>query len=380
LTSSTAAATDTGPAPSPGGTRPRLSIVIPTYNERENLPALLERIEKALRGVSHEVIIVDDNSPDGTWQVAEDAARTSSSVVLVRRPGKMGLASAFVDGLKVARGELVGLMDADLQHPPELLPGLVEAIDGGADIAIASRFVKGGGVGSWSAWRRLVSWGARLLATLALPKTSGVKDTMSGFFVAKAEVVSAIELSSRSFKVLLEVLAKGSYGRVAELPYVFEPRRKGHSKLGSREMWKYLSHVLRLFVETKSYRTFAKFCLVGLSGVVVNETIFWALSVRLAVFYLLSGALSAESAIVNNFIWNDAWTFREKAADRSAGARLSRFFRFNVNMAGGVLIGLVVLYSLTSWLGMNALASNLISIVVSTLWNYASSSRFVWNR
>jgi len=366
--------------PSPPGPRPRLSLIIPTYNERENLPILLMRIQKALLGIDYEVIVVDDNSPDGTWQVAEDASGESSSVLLVRRPGKMGLASAFLDGLKSSRGELVGLMDADLQHPPELLPRLVEAIDGGADIAVASRIVKGGGVSSWPVWRRLVSWGARLLATLALPRTSGVKDTMSGFFVAKRGVISGMELSSRSFKVLLEILAKGKYENVVEVPYVFEPRQRGHSKLGFGEMWNYLRHLFRLFVETKSYLTFLKFCLVGLSGVVVNEAIFWALSVLLGVFYLLSGALSAESAIVNNFIWNDSWTFREKADDRSAKARLSRFLRFNVNMAGGVLLGLVVLYVLTAWLGLNSLISNLVSIVVSMLWNYAASTKFVWNR
>ena len=365
------------PPPSP---RPRLSIVVPTYNERDNLPILLERIQKALQGVSYEVIVVDDNSPDGTWQIAEGASRGSSMVVLVKRSRKMGLASAFIDGLRVARGELVGLMDADLQHPPELLLELVKAIDGGADIAVASRFVKGGGVGSWSAWRRMVSWGARLLATLALPKTSGVKDTMSGYFVAREEIISGMELSSRSFKVLLEILAKGKYRKVVEVPYVFEPRRKGHSKLGSGEMWNYIKHVFRLFVETKSYRTFVKFCLVGLSGVVVNEAIFWALSVRLGIFYLLAGALSAESAIVNNFTWNDSWTFREKAGDRSARAVLYRFLKFNVNMAGGVLIGLVVLYVLTTLLGLNPLISNLFSIVVSMLWNYATSTKFVWNR
>lgn len=364
MTPSSSGTKDGAEFPTPPGSRPRLSIIIPTYNERDNLSALLERIQKALQGVSYEVIVVDDNSPDGTWQVAEEASGRSSAVVLVRRPGKMGLASAFTDGLRRSRGELVGLMDADLQHPPELLPELVRAIDDGADIAVARRFVKGGGVGSWSAWRRLVSWGARLLATLALPKTSGVKDTMSGFFVAKEEVISGMELSSRSFKVLLEMLAKGKYGKVVEVPYVFEPRRKGRSKLGSGEMWNYLKHVFRLFVETKSYQTFVKFCLVGLSGVVVNEAIFWALSVRLGVYYLLSGALSAESAIVNNFIWNDSWTFREKAGDRSARARLSRFLRFNVNMAGGVLIGLVVLYVLTTLLGLNSLISNLFSIVV----------------
>ena len=356
----------------------RLSLVLPTYNERDNLPVVLERLEQALAGVSHQIIVVDDDSPDGTWQLAEEAARRYGDVLLIRRSGKMGLASAFLDGVKASDGDLIGLMDADLQHPPELLPQLLKAIDDGADIAIASRFVKGGGVGEWSAYRRLVSWGARLLATFALPRTSGVHDTMSGYFVVRREVLSGITLSSRSFKVLLEILAKGHYSKVVEVPYVFEPRRKGHSKLGSGEMWNYVKHLYRLFVETRSYLTFLRFCLVGLSGVVVNEAVFWALTGPLKVYLLVAGALSAEAAIVNNFVWNDSWTFKEKAKATSR-SRLVRFALFNVNMAGGVLLSLVVLYLLATVLGINALVANLGAIVVSMLWNYAASTKFVWN-
>jgi dolichol-phosphate mannosyltransferase len=355
----------------------RLSLIIPTYNERENLPVLLERIDKALSGIGHQVVVVDDSSPDGTWEVASQAAAESGNVVLVKRPGKMGLASAFLEGLKQSDGELVGLMDADLQHPPELLPGLLKAIEEGADIAVASRFVRGGGVGEWSAPRRLVSWGARLLATLALPKTSGVRDTMSGYFVMKREVIAGLSMSSSGFKVLLEVLAKGEYGKVAEVPYVFEPRRKGHSKLGSGEIWNYIRHLVRLSLETRGYLTFVRFCLVGLSGVVVNEAVFWALATRLGIYFVLAGGISAEAAIVNNFIWNDYWTFREKALG-TPRSRLARFAIFNVNMAGGVLISLVVLYLLATLLGINYLISNLGAIIVSMLWNYAASTKFVW--
>jgi dolichol-phosphate mannosyltransferase len=289
----------------------------------------------------------------------------------------MGLASAFLDGLKHADGDIVGLMDADLQHPPELLPELLKGIDEGADIAIASRFVKGGGVSEWSAPRRAVSWGARLMATLALPRTSGVKDTMSGYFVARRDVIGGISLSSRSFKVLLEILAKGNYSKVVEVPYVFEPRRQGHSKLGTGEMWNYVKHLVRLSLETGGYLTFIRFCLVGLSGVIVNEAIFWALATHLGVYYVLAGALSAEAAIVNNFVWNDSWTFKGKARGGSR-RRLVRFVVFNVNMAGGVLISLVVLYLLGTVLGINLLVSNLGAIVVSMLWNYAASTKFVW--
>jgi len=338
----------------------------------------LSRVESALVGVDHQVIIVDDNSPDGTWELAQEEATRSVRVVLLKRPGKMGLASAFLDGLARSDGDLIALMDADLQHPPELLPQMLARIDDGADIAIASRFVKGGGVGEWSSARRLVSWGARLMCTLALPRTSGIRDTMSGFFIMRRAIIDGITLSPSSFKILLEVLAKGEYHRVDEVPYIFEPRRKGHSKLGSGEMWNYVKHLVSLSIETKEILTFIRFCLVGLSGVVVNEAIFWALTSHLGVYFVLAGGISAEAAIVSNFTWNDMWTFRAKARGAGAFRRAIRFLRFNISMVGGVLISLVVLYILSTALGISPLISNLFAIVTSMLWNYGASTKLVW--
>jgi dolichol-phosphate mannosyltransferase len=217
------------------------------------------------------------------------------------------------------------------------------------------------------------------LAAVAIPRASGYKDTMSGCFIARREALSGLQLNPRSFKVLLEVLAKGRYGKVVEVPYFFEPRRKGHSKLGPGEMWTYLRHLARLSYETGGYLTFFRFCLVGLSGVFVNEAVFWVSSVPLRVHYLASGAISAEVAIVNNFTWNDRWTFADKSASHSALSLPGRFLRFNVSMIGGVIISLGVLYLLASFLGVNPLISNLVAIVCSTLWNFTASAKLVWD-
>lgn len=224
----------------------KLSLIIPTYNERDNLPTLLERIHKALSGVDHEIIIVDDNSPDGTWDVAERMSRKSNDIKVIRRPRKMGLASAFLRGLGHAEGNLVGLIDADLQHPPELLARMNSEVRGGSDVAIASRYVRGGRVDGWLLHRRLISRSAIVLAHLLSPKTQKVKDPISGYFLLKRGVIEGVQLNPQGFKILLEILAKGNYNKVAEIPYTFRSRRYGKSKLSFKELWNYVKHLDRL--------------------------------------------------------------------------------------------------------------------------------------
>jgi dolichol-phosphate mannosyltransferase len=167
-------------------------------------------------------------------------------VKVVRRPRKMGLASAVLDGMKVAKHELVAVMDADLQHPPELLPKLLEKAKEGHDVVVASRYAEGGGVEGWSFWRRLISRGATLLAHALLPRTREVEDPLSGFFLFRKCVVEGVELNPTGYKLLLEVLVRGRYGSVAEVPYVFEARRRGRSKLGLKEIFDYVALLLRL--------------------------------------------------------------------------------------------------------------------------------------
>jgi len=229
----------------------RLSLIIPTYNERDNLPIVLERTYMMLGGIASEIIIVDDNSPDGTWVVAEQISHKFSNIKVVRRPKKMGLASAFLEGLNHAEGNLVGLMDADLQHPPELLPRMFNEVRAGADLAIASRYVHGGKVEGWPLHRRILSRGATALAHLLLPKTKAVKDSMSGFFLVKKEVIEGVQLNPHGFKMLLEILTKGNYDGAVEIPYTLKPRRYGRSKLSSKEMWNYLKHLYKLMKDAR---------------------------------------------------------------------------------------------------------------------------------
>jgi len=226
-----------------------LSVIVPTYNERENIVELIERIEAALKEIIFEVIVVDDGSPDGTADAAEELNDIYGNVRVHRRPGKMGLASAIMDGINLAKSDVVAVIDADLQHPPEFLPEMLSKIMKGYDLIVASRYVEGGVIEGWGLWRRLVSKGATWLAHFLLPETRRVKDVMSGYFVLRKSVVAGVKLSSKGYKILLEILVKGKYSSVAEVPYTFKPRVRGESKLKFNEILNYLRLLFRLKME-----------------------------------------------------------------------------------------------------------------------------------
>jgi len=224
----------------------KLSIVVPTYEERDNILEFIQRTESTLVGMDFEIVVVDDNSPDRTADIAEKLNEEYGNIRVLRRPKKLGLGSAIVDGIKIADSCVIAVMDADLQHPPEMLPRLLKKIEEGHDIVIASRYVRGGGIEGWSTWRKVVSRGARMFAHLLLPRVRFVKDPVSGFFMFKKDVIDNIEIKTSGYKVLVELLAKGKYNSVAEVPYVFVPRARGKSKLSPKEIASYLSLLLKL--------------------------------------------------------------------------------------------------------------------------------------
>ncbi len=215
------------------------SIIVPTYNERENLAELVDRIAVV---ADVEIIVVDDASPDGTADLAQELSQRFN-IKVVRRAGKLGLSSAILDGFNAASSDIVGVIDADLQHPPEVIPKLIEAIKGGAQVAFGSRKVPGGGVTDWPAWRKVVSWGAALLA---LPLTS-IKDPMSGFFFIDKSIIKGMNLETIGFKLGLEIIVKCDYDTAVEIPFMFKPRTRGDSKLTGGEFTSYLRHLLRLY-------------------------------------------------------------------------------------------------------------------------------------
>lgn len=227
----------------------KLSIVIPTYNERKNLKELVDRVESTLKEIEYELIIVDDDSPDKTWKLAEKISNQRENVKSIRRTKEKGLATAVVRGFKESKGNILGVMDSDLQHPPEKLSELLREIKKSNDIVIGSRHTGGGRVENWPFFRKLVSKVAELICRILLRKVKNIKDPLSGFFMVKKEVLEGLELNPEGYKILLEVLAKGEYDKVKEVPYIFKDREEGSSSCGMKEYFNYLKHVFKLVRE-----------------------------------------------------------------------------------------------------------------------------------
>ena len=353
-----------------------LSLIVPTYCESQNIAILVEKVHQSLSSYSYELVVVDDNSPDGTSEIANSLSQQYPVRVITRR-NERGLASAVVEGFKQASGEILGVIDADLQHPPEVIPELLENVRSGADVVIASRYIEGGGSEGWSAGRKIISKGSKLLAQVLLPSVRGIKDPLSGFFLLRKEVIDGVELSPTGYKILLEVLVKGKATEVAEVPYIFKVRERGTSNLTSGEGIRYLKHLTRLTGLQAGAMRFLKFSLVGLSGVLVNEGLLWLLTENLGLYYLLSAAIAVETAIITNFILNDIWTFRDR---RTSGNRslLGRGLKFNLVSLGGLGINIAILWTVTEVVGISYLISNLIGIAGATLWNYTINTLWTW--
>lgn len=227
----------------------RLALVIPTFREAQNIEIVLRRVRRALDScaVAYEVIVVDDASGDGIDEIVAAIAAEDSRVHLIVRQGERGLSGAVLRGWAETQAKVVAVMDADLQHPPELLPELWAEMEAGADVAVGSRYAAGGSLGGWKAWRHLIS---RVAIWMTVPvQRSGMraKDPMSGFFMVRRECLDGIALQTSGFKILLEILARADIRSVAEVPFTFGRREAGASKASPRVALDYLRLLLRLY-------------------------------------------------------------------------------------------------------------------------------------
>jgi dolichol-phosphate mannosyltransferase len=223
----------------------QLSVVVPTYNERERLEELVASVSGVFDAhhIVGEVVVVDDNSPDGTGEIA-DALAARYPVQVVHRPGKQGLGSAVIAGFAKATGAVLGVMDADLSHPPSVLPGLLAALHAlEVDVVVASRYIPGGGAKNWPFLRLAMS---RVACVLARPLTP-VRDATSGLFVVKREAIEGAQISAMGFKICLELLMRSRIASVAEIPYVFADRAAGESKMTTREALGYFVQLRDLY-------------------------------------------------------------------------------------------------------------------------------------
>jgi dolichol-phosphate mannosyltransferase len=365
-----------------GARKPIISIVLPTFNERENLEQAIGRIDAALKptALAYEIIIVDDNSPDRTWSLAEQLIKSRDDLHLIRRIVQRGLSSAILEGLRSARGELLVVMDADLQHDASILGEMArKAREGGAELVIATRYADGGSVGKWS----LVRWTMSRLATLMsrLVVHSQVSDPMSGFFMLTQTAFARVadKLNPRGFKILLEIIARSPPLKVSEVGYTFQVRQHGESKLDSGVGIAYLRALYDLSLGRFIPLRFLVYCLVGASGVVVNLGVLWLLKTQAKMETNPSLVIAIGTAMLSNFTLNNLLTFSDR---RQQGmAALARAFAlFAVVSAAGAVINYAVTSLFSARLQANLYAADLVGIVLSTVWNYSLNRHITWKK
>ena len=364
-----------------------LTVIIPTYNEGENIGAIIRAVEDVLgkAGIRGEILVVDDSSPDGTIPAVRALEPVFSNVRLAVRSSDPGLSQSVVEGFALARAPAILVMDADFSHPPELIPRFLEEIRGGADVVIGTRYTKGGGSEGWPLSRRIISRGATLLGRILFPE---ITDPVSGFFAVKREVVAGAPLHPRGYKILMEVLGKGRWATAREVPYVFRDRRAGSSKLRPGTILDYVRQVLDISRHAftsrqgpvwEEWEKVLRFAIVGCSGIVVNMGVLWLLTRYAGIYYLVSSVIAIEVSILNNFLWNDLWTFGSDMEHRRRST-VHRIGLFHMVSAGGAVINWVILLVLTQFAGVFFMVSNLIGILAAFAWNYLVNRNITWSR
>ncbi|MEN3976234.1 glycosyltransferase family 2 protein [Emcibacter sp. SYSU 3D8] len=359
---------------------PELTIVVPTFNERDNIRPLLGLIAKALKGDSYEVVFVDDDSQDGTLQELQSVARSDPAVRYIHRIGRRGLSSAVVEGMLSSSAPYLAVIDADLQHDETLLPDMLAVLRGGkADVVVGSRYVEGGGMGEWDASRQFISRTATRIAKLII--RAELTDPMSGFFMLTREAFAGAmrNLSGQGYKILLDIFASHSSTlRLRELPYEFRTRQHGESKLDALVTWEYLMLVAdKLFGRLIPVR-FLMFLIVGGLGVFVHFGVLTLLLKGLNADFQASTIIATISAMTFNFFLNNLLTYRDR---RLKGIwRITKgLFSFYVVCSLGAVANVGVATALFDrdyvWWG-----AGLAGVLVGSVWNYAATSLFTWRQ
>ncbi|MEJ2267664.1 MAG: glycosyltransferase family 2 protein [Nanoarchaeota archaeon] len=349
-----------------------VSIIIPTYNEKENIQKLLKEVyfkfqEFKIKG---ELIVVDDNSPDGTGQILEQLKNSYATLKVIHRKKKSGLSSAVLEGFNISKGKILGVMDADLSHPPEKIPEMINLIKSKkADFVIGSRYIKGGKIEGWNIKRILMSKTATFLAKIF----TKVKDPMSGFFMIKRECIKGKELNSRGFKILLELILKANYKKIKEIPIKFVNRTKGKSKAESKEIINYLKNLFGYWkYKRKNINRFLKFGTVGFIGTIINILILYYFTEFFKIYYIISAIIAFFISVTHNFILNKTWTFQEKMNHKF----LSKYFKFLSISIFALLINLFFLYVFTKFFGIYYLISQIFAIGIALIINFLGNK--IW--
>ena len=372
----------------------QISIIIPTYNESENIIKILHSIGEILpKNIPTQAIVVDDNSPDGTGKLVDDYLKNVKKIAdytieIIHRKAKDGLGSAILKGIQQAKGDTIVVMDSDFSHPPQIIPKLIESIKKYQyDIAVASRYINGGKIQGWSFKRKFMS----KFATLIAKKGLGIdtKDPMSGFFAFKRNIIKGLNIDAIGYKILLEILVKTRDVNIKEIPYTFQDRELGDSKLTTKTIIDYCRSVWKLYrhgkpMEKQEKRLSVKFLYkagrfytVGASGFVVNYLISLLFAGGVSdLWYLHANVIGIIASITTNFILNKIWTF----GDRNFAAKrtISQYGKFAMFSSLGALVQLGMVYFLVDSNEVSYPIALILAVMTAAFGNFVLNKKWTF--
>ncbi len=372
---------------------PQVSIIIPTYNESQNILRILKSISESIpKKIPIETIVVDDNSPDGTGNIVEDYIENvkqfaNHTINVIHRRAKDGLSSAIMSGIQRATGETIVVMDSDLSHPPSMIPKLLDALKSKYDLAIASRYIAGGAIEGWSLRRKIISRTATGIAKKGLGIDA--TDPMSGFFAFKKKIIGDLKFDAIGYKMLMEILVKSRGASMIEIPYTFTDREFGASKLGVSTIIDYIKSVWRLYRyghghdagESKKSVKFiskaARFFTVGALGLGINYLVSLLLAGGVTdMWYLHANMVGIAASMTCNFFLNKAWTFDDR--DFKPGRTLSQYARFVAFSSFGALAQLGMVFGLVDGYGMSYPPALVISVAAAAFGNFILNKKWTF--
>ncbi|WP_447932879.1 glycosyltransferase [Sphingopyxis fribergensis] len=354
-----------------------VAVVVPTLNEAANVEKLIEKLSVVLAGRGWEVVFVDDNSPDGTSELVRRIGRKLRHVRIVQRVGRRGLSSAVVEGILATAAPVIAVMDGDLQHSEDALPRLIDAIAGGADIAVGTRYVAGGGIGEWDKDRARMSRLATRAGQVALG--TEVSDPMSGFFAVRRDAFERAlpRLSAIGFKILIDILASSPAPlKVAEIPYQFRIREAGESKIGARVIAEYAELIADKTIGRFVPVRLLKFLMVGGLGVFVHLAVLRTILGTGSAFITAQTA-AVMTAIAFNFFLNNSFTYADRKLKgwRLIGG-LASFYAISA-------LGAVANIGIGTWMAGHDerwWVAGVAGVLVGAIWNFAMSSALTWRK
>jgi dolichol-phosphate mannosyltransferase len=358
---------------------PELAIIVPVFNERDNVLAMVKELDETLGGVHWEAIFVDDDSPDGTAQTVRDVAKDDSRVRCIQRIGRRGLSTASIEGMLGSAAPYIAVMDGDLQHDPKILTAmLAELKNSDTELVIGSRYVEGGSLGNWNRVREQISRISTRLGHTVVP--ASLKDPMSGFFMLRRTLLEVVvrNLSGLGFKILLDIFASSPRPvKFKEVPFVFRTRQAGESKLDSQVAWEYLMLLMDKLVGRYVPVQFLSFALIGALGLLVHLAVLSGTYTAGFTDFVTGQSIATFAAIVFNYSMNNVLTYRDK---RKRGWKwLAGLFSFTIVCGIGSLANIGIanyLYQHNSkWL-----VAAIAGVLAGAVWNYALTSVYTWGR